>query len=106
MLRAVWGWVKANRLMVAQIACFFMGKLFFAIVELPHYEKDGNYLVILLISFVFYLCSLIAKLFSMRGTTFKEIMFLNLKLFLIWVASFLLMIFNFSLCHALSWYPT
>lgn len=96
-------WVGAHRLLVAQIATFVCGKILLAVIELPQYEKEEAYVAELLIGVCFYLAALVLKWLSLPKRRAWEVVKVNLQSFLLWIVALLMIIFSFSLSHALNW---
>lgn len=57
----------------------------------------------LLIGVAFYLSALILKWLSLPKGKACEVVKVNLQSFLLWIVALLMIIFSFSLSHALNW---
>ncbi len=101
--RAVLQKMQENKLLLLQILSFISGKILFGAIELPQHQKTESYLIELIVAVLFYTSALLLKLIAIPRIIVKEIVLVNLRSFLLWIVTALIMIFSFSLTQTLKW---
>jgi hypothetical protein len=92
-----------DRMYLFQFIAFAIAKLLLGLVEMPKYRKQENYLPFLISSFFFYLLAAILKLIQHHPKMFRDFLQIQIHSFMIWIVTFLNLIFAYSLCDALDW---
>jgi len=57
-------WLQEHKWVIGQISCFYLGKTFIGVVELPNDEKDFSYTPIFITSVIFYLAAFLLKMYQ------------------------------------------
>lgn len=95
--------MQENRLLLMQILSFVSGKILFGTTQLPQYQKTESYLAELIVAFLFYASSFVLKLISIPRIILTQVVMVNLRSFLLWIVTVLIMIFSFTLSQTLGW---
>ncbi len=84
-----------GKLIFVQLVLFILGKIMFGVVEMPNTkaELDMPHTPFLIIMIIFYSLALTIKLFRNRPNIFSQLLRIEMKCFLLWIITFLSVIF-------------
>lgn len=88
---------------IVQIGSFVAAKICFGLIELPHESKESTYIPYLVANILFLGFAIGLKVMRHRYQMLIKFAIIQLECFLIWVISFIMMVFSWSLLDAIQW---